>query len=88
MNHLSGRVRVHLPLAAGHGDIDETAGVLDALLRAALRRLLLLLRLDLDCISSVLCDIFGVLDGDAVIVPLGSEIGPCRHARASRGLYP
>lgn len=40
-------VRVHLPLAAGHGDIDEAPGVCDSLLRAALWGLLLLLGFDL-----------------------------------------
>lgn len=44
---LRGRVRVHLSLAAGHGDVYETAGVDDSLLRAALGGLLLLLGLDL-----------------------------------------
>ena len=44
---LRGRVGVHLPLAAGHGDVDEAAGVEDALVGAALGRLLLLLGLDL-----------------------------------------
>lgn len=37
----------NLPLSSGEGDVDETAGVLNALLGAALRGLLLLLRLDL-----------------------------------------
>jgi len=41
------RVGVHLPLAAGHSDVDEATGVCDALLRPAFGRLLLLLRLDL-----------------------------------------
>ena len=45
--HLGARVGVHLPLAAGHGDVDEAAGVEDALVGAALGRLLLLLGLDL-----------------------------------------
>jgi hypothetical protein len=40
-------VGVHLPLAAGHGDVYEAAGVSEPLLGAALRGLLLLLRLDL-----------------------------------------
>ena len=44
---LRSRVRIHLPLAAGHGDVDEAAGVRDALLRPALGRLLLLLWFDL-----------------------------------------
>merc|ERR1712014_167705 len=47
---LRGRVRVHLSLAAGHGDVYETAGVDDSLLRAALGGLLLLLGLDLWCL--------------------------------------
>ena len=47
MRRLRSRVGVHLPLATGHGDVDETAGVCDSLLRAALGRLLLLLWLDL-----------------------------------------
>lgn len=38
---------IHLPLAAGHGDVDEAAGVGNPLLGAALGSLLLLLRLDL-----------------------------------------
>ena len=38
---------IHLPLATSHGDVDESASVCDSLLRAALWRLLLLLRLDL-----------------------------------------
>ena len=37
----------NLPLATGHCDVDEAAGVYDALLRAALGGLLLLLGLDL-----------------------------------------
>ena len=49
--HLRGRVRIHLALAAGHGNVYEAAGVYDALLRAALGDLLLLLRLDL-CVKS------------------------------------
>ena len=44
---LRSRVGVHLPLATGEGDVDETASVCDSLLGAALGRLLLLLRLDL-----------------------------------------
>lgn len=47
MLRLRGWVRVHLSLAAGHGDVDETAGVCDSLLGAALWGLLLLLWLDL-----------------------------------------
>jgi hypothetical protein len=43
----STRVGVHLSLAASKSDIDEAADVLDALLRATLGSLLLLLRLDL-----------------------------------------
>ena len=41
------RVGVHLSLATSHGDVDEAAGISDALLRAALGRLLLLLGLNL-----------------------------------------
>jgi hypothetical protein len=41
------RIRVHLPLPTSHGNIHEAAGVLDALLRAALGGLFLLLGLDL-----------------------------------------
>lgn len=37
----------NLPLSSGEGDVDETAGVLNALLGTALRGLLLLLWLDL-----------------------------------------
>lgn len=50
--------RTDLALAAGHGDVDETASVSESLLGAALRSLLLLLlldlrglRLDLACIA-------------------------------------
>lgn len=39
--------RMYLALATGHGNVDETAGVLDALVGAALGGLLLLLGLDL-----------------------------------------
>jgi len=34
-HRLRSRVRVHLPLAAGQGDVDETAGVCESLLCAA-----------------------------------------------------
>lgn len=37
----------NLPLSSGEGDVNETAGVLNALLGTALGGLLLLLRLDL-----------------------------------------
>jgi hypothetical protein len=37
----------YLPLATGHGNVDETAGVLEALESTALGLLLLLLLLDL-----------------------------------------
>lgn len=47
MASLRGGVGVHLALAAGHDDVYEAAGVGDALLRAALGDLLLLLLLDL-----------------------------------------
>jgi hypothetical protein len=41
-----------LPLATGHGDVDETAGVSESLLGAALGGLLLLLGLNLfQCVS-------------------------------------
>lgn len=40
-------VGVHLALATGHGDVDETAGVQDTLVGAALGSLLLLLGLNL-----------------------------------------
>lgn len=46
-SNLGGRIGVHLPLAAGHGDVDETAGVEHALVGSAFWRLLLLLGLDL-----------------------------------------
>lgn len=39
--------KTDLPLATGHGDVDETAGVCEPLLRAALGGLLLLLGLNL-----------------------------------------
>ncbi len=41
-----------LPLAAGHGDVDETAGVSEPLLGATLRGLLLLLGLNLSLVSA------------------------------------
>jgi hypothetical protein len=41
-------VHTNLPLTTGKGDVDESAGVLYSLLRAALGGLLLLLRLNLD----------------------------------------
>ena len=44
---LRGRVGVHLSLATGEGDVDETAGVCEPLLGAALGGLLLLLGLNL-----------------------------------------
>lgn len=47
LRRLRGGVGVHLALAAGHDDVYEAAGVGDALLRAALGDLLLLLLLDL-----------------------------------------
>jgi len=43
-------VGVHLPLASGEGDVNESASVLYSLLRTALRGLLLLLRLNLWCL--------------------------------------
>jgi hypothetical protein len=39
--------KTYLPLATGHGDVDETTSVLEALHGAALGELLLLLGLDL-----------------------------------------
>ena len=42
----------YLPLAAGHGDVDEAAGVGNSLLGATLGRLLLLLGLNL-CADSI-----------------------------------
>lgn len=39
---------MYLALATGHGNVDETAGVLDALVGATLGVLLLLLGLNLD----------------------------------------
>jgi hypothetical protein len=57
---LRGGVGVHLALAAGHDDVYEAAGVGDALLRAALGDLLLLLLLDLWVRNAALAD--GVLD--------------------------
>lgn len=41
-------VGMYLALATGHGHVDETAGVQDTLVGAALGSLLLLLGLDLD----------------------------------------
>jgi hypothetical protein len=46
-NCLRSGVGVHLPLATGHGDVDEAAGVSEPLLGAALGGLLLLLGLNL-----------------------------------------
>ena len=43
-----GSVGMYLALATGHGNVDETAGVLDALVGATLGGLLLLLGLNLD----------------------------------------
>jgi hypothetical protein len=40
-------IETHLPLATGEGDVNEAAGVLNALLGTALWGLLLLLLLDL-----------------------------------------
>jgi hypothetical protein len=57
---LRGGVGVHLALATGHDDVYEAAGVGDALLRAALGDLLLLLLLDLWVRNAALAD--GVLD--------------------------
>ena len=54
-----------LPLATGHGDVDETAGVCDPLLRAALGGLLLLLGLNLHIVLSEPCArLFLVSAGD------------------------
>ena len=47
MIRLCSGVGVHLPLAAGHGDVYEAAGVSEPLLGAALGGLLLLLGLNL-----------------------------------------
>jgi len=47
---LCGWVGVHLPLSSGEGDVHESACVCDSLLRATLRGLLLLLRLNLWCL--------------------------------------
>lgn len=43
----------YLALASGEGDVDETAGVCESLLRAALGGLLLLLGLNLGAIAVV-----------------------------------
>lgn len=56
-----------LPLATGHGDVDEAAGVSEPLLRAALGGLLLLLGLNLlsDVSASILIVHFEFgVDGD------------------------
>ena len=45
----------YLSLATGHGDVDETADVRDALLRATLGGLLLLLWLDLYIMTNIAC---------------------------------
>jgi hypothetical protein len=47
VGNLSAGVGVHLALAAGQRDVDETASVSESLLRTALGSLLLLLLLDL-----------------------------------------
>ena len=47
------RIRVHLPLSTSHRNIDKASGVRDALFRAALGRLLLLLGLDLDLLRQL-----------------------------------
>ena len=47
LNNLLAGVGVHLALATGHGNVDETAGVKNTLVGATLRVLLLLLGLDL-----------------------------------------
>ena len=56
LRRLRGGVGVHLALAAGHDDVYEAAGVGDALLRAALGDLLLLLLLDLWVAHAALAD--------------------------------
>lgn len=58
--------KAHLPLAAGHGDIDEAASVLYPLEGAALGLLLLLLGLDLCCTISISIRLFN---------------GPLRHVQ-------
>jgi hypothetical protein len=77
--HLAGSVfgvavghRTNLPLASGHGDVDKSSDVDHPLAGAALGRLLLLLRLDLDVESvdasdqallrRLVYDTFGVCD--------------------------
>ena len=40
-------ILAHLSLATSHGNVDESASIRDSLLRTALGRLLLLLRLNL-----------------------------------------
>jgi hypothetical protein len=45
--HASAISKTYLPLATGHGDVDETTSILEALHGAALGELLLLLGLDL-----------------------------------------
>ena len=50
----------YLSLATGHGDVHETAGVSDSLLRAALWSLLLLLLLNL---WSLRLDLSGTSEG-------------------------
>jgi hypothetical protein len=62
---LSAGVGVHLSLAASEGNVDETASVLDALLRTTLGGLLLLLRLNL----------FGVANQRSVAILTGAF--PC-----------
>lgn len=76
----------YLPLATGHGDIDEAAGVCDSLLRAALWRLLLLLWLDLvhPSVSLVpqhspchLCHPMCLNDATLLLHPDGASYPPC-----------
>ena len=59
-NCLRSGVGVHLPLATGHGDVDEAAGVSEPLLGAALGGLLLLLGLNL---GSLRLDLSGTSEG-------------------------
>lgn len=81
------KVLSYLPLSAGHGDVDEAAGVLDALVGAALGGLGLLLglnlgglRLDLACEARLLESACG-----GGLRPGRSAY---RHGREIRELFP
>lgn len=63
-----------LALAAGHGDVDETASVNESLLGAALRSLLLLLLLDL---RGLRLDLACIADSSDLVFSSFARIGSC-----------